>query len=205
MQPVILFLAVFLPTYVDAIIPLPCANMHSLTNRTCCPTPNATLFPGAGQCGVNLGRGSCAPVTNPEYKSSETDVRKNWPVQYFMSVCKCNESFGGFDCGECSFAYNDGTTTCTTKTVRPRVSVSSMNGDEWKTYLNALGTIKTDASRYMVATNRPSGASRADKVKSVVDSLVQPTTYDLFVWLHHLVAKDNDVTKCKYFCHIGGT
>ena len=197
MQPVILFLAVFLVTYyVDAIIPLPCANIGSLTSRTCCPTPNTTLFPGAGQCGVNLGRGSCVSIINPGYESSETDVRKNWPFQYFSRTCKCGERFGGFDCGECSFGYNDGTTNCANKTVYNRISVGSMSRKNWRCYRKALEKIKKYPSRYKVSTNFTVGTP-----KELLKYLVQPTTYDLFVWIHHFVAKDNEAKRSKDETH----
>ena len=103
-----------------------------------------------------------------------------------------NETFGGVDCGECSYAYNDNTTECTTKTLFPRLPVSEMSSNDWRVYHNALRSIKGSPARYMVATS-PFG----DDPQVVKDSLVQPTTYDLFVWLHHFVAKDNDITLSK--------
>ena len=185
----ILTVAGFLAVKVNAIIPLPCANVESLGSRTCCPVPDS----GAGQCGVNLGRGSCEPISIPEseFVSSETDIRKKWPIQYFNSTCKCNVNYGGFDCGECSFGYNDGG-ACETKTVLPRVSVSTMDETDWMRYHAALRAVKDTASRYMVAkSNFP------QDLQALMDSLVRPNTYDLFTWIHHLMAKDNEFTKCK--------
>ena len=191
----LLFFAAFLAVDVDAIIPLPCATPESLQNRTCCPIPNLA---GAGPCGVNLGRGSCEPVSVPEsnFDPSERDVRKNWPIQYFDKVCKCNEKYGGFDCGECSYGYNDGG-DCQTKTILPRVSVSSMDANDWRSYRGALRSIKDAPSRYMVAKSN----FTAD-IPELVNTLVQPTTYDLFIWLHHLMAKDNEISISKNFIHV---
>ena len=75
----ILIFAGFLAVKVNAIIPLPCANVESFESRTCCPVPDLS---GAGECGVNLGRGSCEPISIPEseFVASETDIRKKWPI-----------------------------------------------------------------------------------------------------------------------------
>ena len=193
-----LFLVFYLAAVVavvNAIIPLPCANVEDLRARKCCPTPDY-LGQNAGPCGSNLPepRGSCEAIQIPESEcnSSEKDVRKKWPIQYFKFTCVCNETFGGVDCGECSYAYNDNTTECTTKTSFPRLPVSEMSSNDWRVYHNALRSIKSSPARYMVATSPFS-----DDPQVVKDSLVQPTTYDLFVWLHHFVAKDNDITLSK--------
>ena len=178
-----------------ATIPKSCANIDDLAARRCCPIPEH-LGSNAGPCGANLdvSRGSCEPIAIPEseYNSNVTDVRKKWPIQYFNMTCVCNERFGGVDCGECSFGYNDDTTECR-KTTYPRLPVSAMTPSDWEVYLNALRSIKHSPSRYMVATDVFS-----DDPQDVIDSLVQPTTYDLFVWLHHIVAKDNDITLSKF-------
>ena len=184
---VVLVLAVFHAAIeVGAIIPVPCATTESLTSRTCCPVPS---IPGATQCGANLKRGSCQQITIPEseYSGTESDVRKRWPVQYFNRTCVCNERYGGFDCGECSYGYNDGA-DCMEKTVRKRRSVGNMNDNDWKEYRTALRAVKDSRARYMVAKTRTSDP------QVVYDSLVRPTTYDLFVWIHHFVAKDNEVS-----------
>ena len=188
-----IFLALFLAAEVAAIIPLPCANLESLTDRTCCPTPD---IPGAGPCGVNLGRGRCRLVSvSPSlYDTSESDVRKNWPIQYFERACVCNSTYyGGYDCGECSYGYNDGD-KCEEKTVHKRVSVGNMDDGDWEKYRNALRKIKDTPARYMVPKAAPSTGIITSYSQALFDSLVQPNTYDLFVWIHHFVAKDNEVS-----------
>ena len=74
------------------------------------------------------------------------------------------------------------------KTVRKRRSVGNMNDNDWKEYRTALRAVKDSRARYMVAKTRTSDP------QVVYDSLVRPTTYDLFVWIHHFVAKDNEVS-----------
>jgi hypothetical protein len=184
----VLIFAGFLAVKVNAIIPLPCANVESLGSRTCCPVPDQ---PGAGPCGANHSRGSCEPISisESEFVPSETDIRKKWPIQYFNRICKCNENYGGFDCGECSFGYNDGG-ACETKTVLPRVSVGAMDTNDWTDYRAALRAVKDTPSRYMVAIS-----DFTEDIQALNDSLVRPNTYDLFIWIHHLVAKDNEFTK----------
>ena len=191
MQPALLFL-VLLTAFLEAnaIIPLPCANSQSLTNGECCPVPT-NLAGNPGPCGTFLGRGSCEQITLP-YNRTETDVRVNWPIQYFARACKCKERFGGYDCGECSYAYNDGTTDCEKQTIYSRKSVGEMSRKNWRCYSKALRAIKDNSSRYMVSV-----ANYTDDPQEVLKSLVRPTTYNLFVWLHHLVAKDNEVSVGK--------
>ena len=183
--------AVFLAVNVRAIIPLPCADrIDSFATRTCCPVPD---LPDAGPCGANLGRGSCRPVAVPDSKfdAEQKDVRVNWPIQYFNSTCVCNERFGGVDCGECSYAYNDGG-NCEQKTVLPRKSVGNMTGNEWAYYLAALQAVKFGSARYVVST-----VNFTTDLETLMESLVRPTTYDLFTWIHYTAAKDNMVTLGK--------
>ena len=178
----LVLIAVVSSQVVDAQIPKPCVGNVTAPTFTCCPTPAA--FKNAGPCGANLDppQGSCEPIaTNYTFNETETDVRIHWPVQYFNWTCVCSERFGGFDCGECSFAYNDGD-NCANPTVYPRKSVADMTDVEWDKYTKALMLAKTRPSRYMVET---------------MDGFVNPTHYNMFVWMHHMAAKDNDVTKSK--------
>ena len=187
--------AALLLVTVDGQIPLPCANLESLETRTCCPVPDPDAFPYAGPCGVFLGRGSCKEIAIPdsEFDPERKDVRWKWPIQYFNSTCVCNKQYGGVDCGECSFAYNDGTTECATKTIRPRTPVGDMTDADWTKYREMLRKIKHTPSRYMVIT-----VNFTTDLQVLIDSMVRPTTYDLFVWLHHLPAKDDKLTLSTY-------
>ena len=107
-------------------------------------------------------------------------------TQYFNSTCVCGERFGGFDCGECSYAYNDGTRECLQKTVLPRRSVGDMSDQEWNYYLAA---VKLNPARYVVST-----APFTPDLQKLLDSTVRPTTYNLFIWMHYSAAKDNAAT-----------
>ena len=182
-----------------AIVPIQCANLESLQSRSCCPTPAG--LPGAGPCGAGLGRGSCRPVAVPDsqFDPHQTDVRVRWPIQYFNSTCACSERFGGVDCGECSYAYNDGTRDCEKKTILPRKSVGDLTDQEWKDYVAALKIIKFNPARYVVSTK-----NFTTDLELVLESMVRPTTYDLFIWIHYQAAKDNTATlrKCAYVVHV---
>ena len=192
MEVAVLFLvAVILTHDASAQIPIPCANEENLTGGKCCPTPN---IEGADACDQNVGRGSCKLVSSQRTLNEEEvrDVRVNWPLLYFNQTCVCNFRYGGFDCGECSYDYNDGTNECKKKTVRPRLPAATMNDDQWEDYTAALEKAKHRQSRYMVVT-----ANYTTNVRETVNSMVNPTHYDLFIWMHHLVAKDTAVTSGK--------
>ena len=197
MEVSILFLlvAVILAHDASAQIPIPCANEESLAEGKCCPTPN---IEGADACGQNVGRGSCQLVSIQRTlnEEQEGDVRVNWPLLYFNQTCVCNFRYGGFDCGECSYDYNDGTDECKKKTVRPRLSAATMDDNQWKDYTAALEQAKNRKSRYMVVTT-----NYTTNVRETVNSMVNPTHYDLFIWMHHLVSKDSDVTRGKRQIH----
>ena len=197
-----IFLALFLAAEVASIIPLPCADLESLKDRRCCPTPDISDDDN-DPCGENLGRGRCelVSVSRDYYNTSESDVRKNWPIQYFERACMCNSRYGGYDCGECSYGYNDGA-SCQSKTVHKRVSVGNMDDDDWEKYRSALRKIKDTPARYMVANSTPATNISTPYPQAVFNSLVRPNTYDLFVWIHHFVAKDNNVSVLMSKLHV---
>ena len=171
--------AVFLAVNVRAIIPLPCADrIDSFATRTCCPVPD---LPDAGPCGANLGRGSCRPVAVPDSKfdAEQKDVRVNWPIQYFNSTCVCGERFRGVDCGECSYAYNDGG-NCERKTVLPRKSVAELTDEDWRDFVAVLLRAQAFPSRYMVVT-----VNFTTDYQTLVDSMTRPSVYHMFVWVHY--------------------
>ena len=194
----VVLIAVFLAqyAYVDAQIPIPCAEPESLTARECCPIP--AKFSDAGPCGSNLNppRGSCRSINISESEFNPTtgaDVRVKWPIQYFNKICVCDEKYGGFDCGDCSFAYNDGMIdaegrkTCLQETTRERKSLSVLDEGEWKEYLEALNKSKYALSRYVVFTDH-----FVNDIATLLSSKKNISQYDLFIWMHHFVAKDND-------------
>ena len=167
-------------------IPKPCAGIDEMTTRKCCPIPVVAKQTDPGPCGVNIRRGSCQIITNVDSKFTD-DARENWPFDYFNATCKCAERFGGYDCGECGFSYigND----CSQKVTRERKSITLLTDEEWKKYINAMKKAKTSKSRFMVITR-----TFTEDIHELINSMVNPTHYDLFVWLHHFAAKDNERT-----------
>ena len=156
---------------IQAQIPKDCAA----TGSTCCPTPT---IEGATKCGNNLGRGECLSVSSQCYTeyTDNGDPRLNWPSYFFDKICHCNGRYSGFDCGECKFGYEG--KDCNKKSkLRKRRNIMDMNNLEWEDYNNKIIRSKiAKESRYVVVVDK----------KPVSISL-----YNMFVWMHHYVAKDN--------------
>ena len=205
----VVLIAVFLAqyAYVNAQIPTPCANRESLRARKCCPTPDPAKFSNAGPCGSNLNppRGSCQQIKIPaghDVNAGGSDVRINWPLRYFNHACVCTDTYGGFDCGECSFAYKDGMTNdgltlpCSQQTTRERKSLSVLDEEGWNNYRLALNKAKYTRSRYVIFTKPYVGTFFRNDIDTLLNSKKSITHYDLFIWMHHFVAKDNNKGTC---------
>ena len=162
--------------HVDGQIPKPCANDGNLA-RECCPTLFLPDQTSAGPCGEDLDRGKC-DILNLPFVENEDDERKNWPIQLFERVCNCSGNYDGYDCGECKFGYT-GEDCNTPKPRQMRQSLDTLTSESWSTYLEGLRMAKTTKSRYWVLTQD--------------STLVNPTIYDLFIWIHHFSAKDNPI------------
>ena len=182
--------AVQLAHLTDAQIPKPCAGIDEMTARKCCPTPAVLGETDPGPCGVNIGRGSCQEIANLNSEFAN-DVRENWPFNYFNMTCVCAEQFGDYDCSVCSFAYIGD--DCTRKVVRERKPITVLTEEEWADYLNGIAKAKNSESNYVVVTR-----DFTENVTELIDSMVTPTHYDMFVWLHHFVAKDLFVGLSKF-------
>ena len=160
---------------VQAQIPRVCAT----TGRTCCPVPEVT---GATtECGSNLGRGVCRSVSskcNTEYTNDDyDDPRRNWPSYFFDKICQCNGNYAGYDCSECKFGY-EGNDCNTKSTLRERRNIMDMTDSEWEDYNNKIITAKNaEESRYVILVD---------------DKPVNISLYNMFVWMHHYVAKNNN-------------
>jgi len=167
-----------------AQIPEPCANAPSFSRKECCPTPT-NVGSNPGPCGMNLTppRGKCVEIPNGVV--NESDPRQNWPLFYFTQVCNCTSNYGGYDCGECAFGYRG--PNCNQKHTHQRRSISELSDQEWNTYINQLRRAKSSStSRYRVITSPPD-------YNNLAALQTQPIgVYNLFVWFHHYVAKDND-------------
>ena len=174
---------------VQAQIPEVCSSKNNLTSRTCCPVP--TGITGAlTECGNNLGRGECRPVSSycyTGYPNNENDPRRNWPSYFFNRTCHCNGNYAGYDCSECKFGY-EGDDCNTKSSLRQRQSVVTMTDDEWEDYNKKITRSKYEASRYVILLfNEIDGNVLNAEIKNI-------SLYNLFTWMHHYAAKTNNDT-----------
>ena len=168
---------------VQAQIPKDCATTQSLTSRTCCPVPKGASTP----CGSN---GACRPVSSycyTQYRDNSNDPRLNWPSYFFNRTCQCNGNYGGYDCGECKFGYEGNDCNTKSSPLRQRQNIMDMSVSEWEEYNRKINRSKhANESRYVILLfNEADG--NAFNAKAVDISL-----YDMFTWMHHYVAKNND-------------
>ena len=165
----------------SAQIPADCADAQSLDTQTCCPN----------NCGEADGRGVCADVDLPgNYSISSPDARANWP-HYFTRACRCTGNYWGYDCTRCKYGYYG--EDCSQQQTLPRRSIQELTNEEWRDYIQILKWTRNHTSEYVVILNEAQPGN--------TDIQTQPIhLYDLFVWLHHYAAKDNENTdgKCKF-------
>ena len=174
-----IFLLIFILNIACAQIPFVCSSNSSLQTKTCCPD----------KCG-GVDKGECVDVSdsricNTGYPSTD-DSRVNWPIHFFEKVCKCKGNYAGFDCSECKFGYDESNNCESKKTIRERRSINADDFD-WEDYNNKINQAKSIPSRYVVMT-------RGNEVHNI-------SVYDMFVWMHHFVAKTNSE---KYSRHSSG-
>ena len=173
---------------VQTQIPKECAASQNLMSRICCPVP--TDVTGATTaCGSNLGRGECrlvSPYCYTQYPNNG-DPRLNWPSYFFNRTCRCNGNYAGYDCGECKFGYEGNDCNTKSSPLRMRRNIMDMTDSEWEDYNKKIIISKNaEESRYVVLLfNEADG--NAFNAKPVNISL-----YDMFTWMHHYVAKNND-------------
>ena len=162
-----IFLLIFILDIACAQIPRVCSEPSFLESKTCCPD----------ECG-GKSKGECVDVSticNTGYPSTD-DSRVNWPIHFFRKVCKCKGNYAGFNCSECKFGYDEGNNCKSKKTIRERLSINA-DGFNWKDYNDKIKESKSIPSRYVVVTD--------DEVHNI-------SVYDMFVWMHHFVAKTNN-------------
>ena len=166
----LLFILPFLgQQLVYAQIPKVC--LPTLQNQTCCPN----------DCGGPT-RGSCRDVSQlcyTGYNNTDDDSRVNWPTHFFNKVCICEGNYAGYDCSECKFGYVGA--DCSTKLTRERRSINDPNFN-WNDYNNKINQSKYMPSRYVIVNSMNGNDVSYSNV----------SVYDLFVWMHHFIAKDND-------------
>ena len=171
---------------VQAQIPKDCATTQSLTSRTCCPRPTGA----SSACGSDLGRGECRPVSSycyTQYPDNSNDPRLNWPSYFFNRTCQCKGNYSGYDCGECKFGYEGNDCNTKSSPLRQRQNIMDMSVSEWEEYNRKINRSKhANESRYVILLFNE-GDGNAFNAKAVDISL-----YDMFTWMHHYVAKNND-------------
>ena len=170
---------------VQAQIPKVCSSKGNLTNRTCCPVPSGASTP----CGRDLGRGQCRFVSSYCYTQypNNSDPRLNWPSYFFNRTCQCNGNYAGYDCSECKFGYEGNNCNTKSSPLRQRKNIAKINESEWEEYNRKLNRSKhANESRYVILLfNEADG--NAFNAEAVDISI-----YDMFTWMHHYVAKNND-------------
>ena len=183
---ILLLLPLMQPT--SSLIPKPCANVDSLRKKECCP---ASLDDPLSLCGKRKGRGDCVSVNiQEETKNTGDDFRYEWPSRLFNKLCKCNDNYGGYDGGECKFGYAmNSAGDCESQPLRVRKSLAKV---DWRTYINTLDSMKYAASRYYVITESFKTAIKQSNDRVLMESIVNPTLYNLFIWIHHYSAKDSE-------------
>ena len=158
-----------------AQFPSVCMKSDSLRAKECCPDFNGS------KCGSDDGRGVCGNIIIPRGKSPS--VRNAW-LYYFDHVCICNHNFSGCDCGRCKYGHYG--MNCNSSNVVERRPISEYNQKQWEDYVKILALTKKYQSNYSVFLTEPS------QPPSIYPQTSPVTLYDLFVWLHHYPAKDND-------------
>lgn len=184
----VLFLSSTLVSFTVAQFPVACTDTTSLTNKVCCPDPGN----GAGVCGESNNRGTCTDIlgsTSSQNNQSHRVVRDRWPY-YFRRACKCNGNYAGFDCSRCKYGYYG--ENCQQKTIKERRDISEFMDADWLSYTNILNMTRNYDSDYFVFTQEPQGDDNYSSVDlTTLERTGNLKLYNLFVWQHHYVAKDN--------------
>ncbi len=187
--------AVFLlsPGTTSGQFPAICNTPGNLQSKTCCPN----------NCG-GAGRGTCENITataarqwqsadptvtnilldapnNPQ--KGTADSRYLWPTIVFENVCNCHGNFGGVDCSECDFGWIG--KECTTRKTVTRRSFRSLSEDEKNMFVQATADLKNEMGVWSVIVEEPLNYS------SGTVTLQNVSTYDVFVYFHNFVARDD--------------
>ena len=151
----------------------------AIENLTCCPN----------DCG-GRARGMCQNIGSISSRTSTRNtVRDNWP-HYFTHVCRCTGNYWGYDCTRCKYGYYG--EDCSQNQTRPRESIQQLTDQEWRDYIQILKWTRTYQSDYVVFLNEVEPGDYANIQNQTIN------LYDLFVWLHHYAAKDNENMGGKY-------
>ena len=188
--------------------PAVCNTPDNLNAKECCPN--------------NCGNGQCRDIRNIveiSWNNSDTrvveklldgargrnwpiDVRYQWPLLVFERVCSCNQGWGGYDCSRCDFGYVLSGQTCVKQTNENqrlvRQNFAELEDSKRTEYIKVIKAAKNEMDmdrEWAVVVREP---ARTDSDQSF--ELQNVSTYDMFVTLHTLAAREQDIKPdCKTF------
>ena len=194
-----LLFALFALPVVWAQFPAVCNTEDSLSTKTCCPD----------NCG---SRGTCVSIREEVESSWDSanativnilhgmpgwpqDVRYQWPLKIFESVCSCDEGWGGYDCSQCDFGYignNDG--ECVKRSssqLLVRRNFVDLSEQDRLNFIKLLEAAKNqEVKEWAAITSVPDEASDYYKLQNV-------STYDMLVSTHLLSVKEKESSSCR--------
>ncbi len=188
--------------------PAVCNTDDSLETKTCCPNGC-----GNGTCGSvresvrmawysNMGDQLQAVVTAMNLSES-ADVRYEWPLRIFENVCKCAVGWGGYDCSRCDFGYVNKSGECVEiafEQLPVRKSFSALSDAKQDEYIRVIKAAKNEQEEKMewaVVVSEPPIAEYNSGSSTSRFELQNVSTYDMFVALHFLGAREKDNEACK--------
>ena len=191
----------------EAQFPAVCNTEASLASKICCPN----------SCGAH---GTCVNITEkvqnswsqpdidadivqflkngPPGRDWPMDVRYQWPLRVFQSVCECDLGWGGYDCSRCDLGYIEDGEECVKRAssqLYERKEFSKLSQQKRDDYLRILKAAKNEAEDEMewaVVMEEPMHTDDDPTVK-----LQNVSTYDMLVVLHFLSAREKDNDNCK--------
>ena len=183
--------------------PAVCNTPDSLNAKECCPN----------DCS---GRGNCMNITDqvvmswdaadrevveilrdgPPGESWPLDIRYQWPLRVFERVCSCSTGWGGYDCSRCDFGYVQSGDRCVKQTDENQLLVrrnfSAFSLSERREYIDVITAAKKETEKWAVVVGEPARTNISGFFE-----LQNVSTYDMFVTLHALSAREQDIEDCK--------
>lgn len=190
--------------------PAVCNTPDNLNAKECCPN--------------NCGHGFCRNISDSvvsSWNNADTsvvekllegamgrnwpiDVRYQWPLLVFQRVCSCNPGWGGYNCSRCDFGYVSNGQTCVKQTngnqLLVRQNFADLDDTKRREYIKVIKAAKNEMEMEMemewaVVVREP---ERMDTDGSF--ELQNVSTYDMFVTLHTLAGREQDIEPgCKNF------
>ena len=182
--------------------PAVCNTPDNLNAKECCPN--------------NCGNGECSDMIRdsvvrswinanwsvvrilrdgPNDTNWPRDVRYQWPLLVFNRVCRCNTGWGGYDCSRCDFGYVSNGQTCektNENQLLVRRNFADLDDSKRREYIKVIKAAKNEMKmdhEWAVVVREP---ARTDSDQSF--ELQNVSTYDMFVTLHTLAAREQDIS-----------